>query len=93
MRELKQKKEEKRLKNQYLFDQAIKEREAFLEKMRKEKEKGELKRVIAIFDVNLTLTPPRQRVRENMLEALSKLKAKGIDCAIVSSNHIKKIRE
>ena len=51
------------------------------------------KRIIALFDVDQTLTPPRQTVRPDMLETLAKMKAKGIDFGIVSGSDIVKVKE
>jgi len=51
------------------------------------------RRVIALFDVDCTLTPPRQTVRDNMLETLTKMQAKGIDFGIVSGSDLVKVTE
>lgn len=51
------------------------------------------KRVIALFDVDATLTPARQLVRQNMLETLTKMQAKGIDFGIVSGSDLVKVKE
>ena len=51
------------------------------------------KRVIALFDVDATLTPARQLVRQNMLETLTKMQAKGIDFGIVSGRDLVKVKE
>ena len=51
------------------------------------------KRIIALFDVDQTLTPPRSTVRQNMLETLTKMQAKGIDFGIVSGSDLVKVRE
>lgn len=53
----------------------------------------EQKRVIALFDVDQTLTPARQTVRPNMLEALEKMQAKGIHFGIVSGSDLIKVKE
>ena len=49
--------------------------------------------MIALFDVDQTLTPPRQQVRENMLQTLAKMQAKGIHFGIVSGSDLVKVRE
>lgn len=51
------------------------------------------KRVIALFDVDQTLTPARQTVQANMLETLTKMRAKGIHFGIVSGSDLVKVRE
>jgi phosphomannomutase len=51
------------------------------------------KRIIALFDVDLTLTPARQLVQPLMLETLSKMRAKGISFGIVSGSDLNKVKE
>lgn len=51
------------------------------------------KKVIALFDVDQTLTPARQTIQPNMVETLNALMAKGVDCGIVSGSDIKKVTE
>ena len=51
------------------------------------------KRVIALFDVDLTLTPARQSVTPAMVEALEKMRAKGVHFGIVSGSDEKKVVE
>ena len=51
------------------------------------------KRVIALFDVDQTLTPARQSVQANMLSTLEKMRAKGIHFGIVSGSDLVKVRE
>ena len=51
------------------------------------------KRVIALFDVDQTLTPARQSIQPDMIEALNATMAKGIHCGIVSGSDIVKVRE
>ena len=49
--------------------------------------------MIALFDVDMTLTPARQLVQPNMLETLAKMRAKGIHFGIVSGSDLVKVRE
>jgi len=51
------------------------------------------KRIIALFDVDMTLTPARQRMLPNMVECLRKVKDKGIKLGIVSGSDLSKIKE
>ena len=51
------------------------------------------KRVIALFDVDNTLTPARQQIRPEMLATIAKIRAKGIAFGIVSGSDIAKVRE
>ena len=53
----------------------------------------EQKRVLALFDVDQTLTPARSKVQPNMLETLQKMQAKGIHFGIVSGSDINKVSE
>ena len=51
------------------------------------------KRVIALFDVDLTLTPARSQVQPAMLQALEKMRGKGVHFGIVSGSDQKKVDE
>ena len=51
------------------------------------------RRIIALFDVDLTLTPARQRIQPRMLETLAKMRAKGITFGIVSGSDLTKVKE
>ena len=51
------------------------------------------RRVIALFDVDMTLTPARQQVTPQMLETLAKMRAKGVHFGIVSGSDLVKVRE
>ena len=51
------------------------------------------KRVIALFDVDQTLTPARQSIQPDMVEALNATMAKGVHCGIVSGSDIVKVTE
>lgn len=51
------------------------------------------KRVIALFDVDMTLTPARQTVTPAMLETLAAMRAKGVDFGIVSGSDLNKVTE
>ena len=51
------------------------------------------KRVIALFDVDATLTPARQAMQQDMRETLDKMIAKGVHLGIVSGSDIKKVEE
>ena len=53
----------------------------------------EQKRIIALFDVDMTLTAARQTVRPEMLATLEKMRAKGIDFGIVSGSDLVKVSE
>ena len=50
-------------------------------------------RVIALFDVDQTLTPARSTIQPNMIETLQKMRAKGIDFGIVSGSDLVKVRQ
>ena len=56
-------------------------------------EAAQQRRVIALFDVDQTLTPPRQVIRQNMIDTIAKFRAKGIDFGIVSGSDLVKVRE
>ena len=51
------------------------------------------KRVIALFDVDQTLTPARQSIQPDMVETLEAVVAKGIHIGIVSGSDIAKVTE
>eukprot|EP00356_Strombidium_inclinatum_P011961 CAMPEP_0170494996 /NCGR_PEP_ID=MMETSP0208-20121228/14958_1 /TAXON_ID=197538 /ORGANISM="Strombidium inclinatum, Strain S3" /LENGTH=176 /DNA_ID=CAMNT_0010771125 /DNA_START=25 /DNA_END=555 /DNA_ORIENTATION=- len=53
----------------------------------------ENKRIIALFDVDQTLTPARQSIQEDMRETLDAMIAKGVHLGIVSGSDIKKVEE
>ena len=51
------------------------------------------RRIIALFDVDLTLTPARQRVQPQMLETLRKMRETGVHFGIVSGSDLVKVKE
>ena len=51
------------------------------------------KRIIALFDVDMTLTPARQQVQPLMLETLRKMRETGVHFGIVSGSDLKKVVE
>lgn len=51
------------------------------------------KKVIALFDVDQTLTPARQSIQPDMVETLNAVMAKGIHCGIVSGSDLVKVTE
>lgn len=51
------------------------------------------KRIIALFDVDQTLTPARKTIEKSMIETLDKCIAKGIAIGIVSGSDLNKIKE
>ena len=51
------------------------------------------KKIIALFDVDQTLTPARKTIQPEMLETLAKIKEKGIAIGIVSGSDLNKVRE
>ena len=51
------------------------------------------KRVIALFDVDLTLTPARSKVTQEMLDTLKLMREKGVHFGIVSGSDQKKVVE
>ena len=53
----------------------------------------EKKRVIALFDVDQTLTPARNTIQQDMIDTLAKMRAKGIHFGIVSGSDLNKVTE
>ena len=51
------------------------------------------KRIIALFDVDQTLTPARNSIQSDMTETLDAMMAKGIHCGIVSGSDVVKVSE
>ncbi len=51
------------------------------------------KRIIALFDVDQTLTPARKTIQQSMIDTLDKCVAKGIAIGIVSGSDLHKIKE
>lgn len=51
------------------------------------------KRIIALFDVDQTLTPARKTIEKAMIETLDKCHARGIAIGIVSGSDLNKIKE
>lgn len=51
------------------------------------------KRIIALFDVDQTLTPARKTIEKAMLETLAKCKERGVAIGIVSGSDLHKIKE
>ena len=46
-----------------------------------------------MFDVDLTLTPARNKIQENMLSCIERMRAKGIHFGIVSGSDLIKVTE
>jgi len=53
----------------------------------------ESKKIIALFDVDQTLTPARNTIQPDMLATLDKVQAKGIAVGIVSGSDLNKVTE
>ena len=53
----------------------------------------ESKKIIALFDVDQTLTPARQTIQQPMVDTLIKLQEKGIAVGIVSGSDLAKVTE
>lgn len=51
------------------------------------------KRVIALFDVDQTLTPARKTIERSMIETLDAIHAKGVAIGIVSGSDLHKVKE
>lgn len=51
------------------------------------------KKVIALFDVDQTMTPARQTIQPDMVECLKACTAKGVHIGIVSGSDIVKVTE
>ena len=51
------------------------------------------KKILLLFDVDLTLTPARQSIQQDMLDTLRAVHAKGIHLGIVSGSDIAKVTE
>ena len=51
------------------------------------------KKVIALFDVDQTMTPARQSIQPDMVECLNQCVAKGVHIGIVSGSDIVKVTE
>ncbi|CDW80402.1 phosphomannomutase a1 [Stylonychia lemnae] len=51
------------------------------------------RRVIALFDVDQTLTPARKTIQKAMVEAINKMGDHGVDFGIVSGSDLHKIKE
>jgi len=51
------------------------------------------KRVIALFDVDQTLTPARSIIQKNMIETLDAIMSKGVAVGIVSGSDLVKVKE
>lgn len=54
---------------------------------------GAKKRIIALFDVDQTLTPARSIIQRNMIETLDAIMLKGVAVGIVSGSDLVKVRE
>ena len=50
-----------------------------------------LKRIIALFDVDQTLTPARNSIQPDMIETLDKCIERGIAIGIVSGSDLNKV--
>jgi phosphomannomutase len=51
------------------------------------------KKIIALFDVDQTLTPARKSIEQSMIDTLIKIKEKGIAIGIVSGSDLNKVKE
>ena len=51
------------------------------------------KRIIALFDVDQTLTPARQTIQQDMIDTLNAVMEKGVHVGIVSGSDIVKVTE
>lgn len=51
------------------------------------------RRIIALFDVDQTLTPARKTIENIMIDTLDRCMAKGIAIGIVSGSDLHKIKE
>ena len=54
---------------------------------------GAKKRIIALFDVDQTLTPARNTIQKNMIDTLDAIIARGVAVGIVSGSDLVKVRE
>ena len=50
-------------------------------------------KVIALFDVDQTLSPARQSIQPDMIETLKQMRAKGVHFGIVSGSDLNKVTE
>lgn len=51
------------------------------------------KRIIALFDVDQTLTPARRTIEQKMIDTLKAVMAKGVAIGIVSGSDLNKVTE
>lgn len=51
------------------------------------------KRILALFDVDQTLTPARKSIQQSMIDTLIKIREKGVAVGIVSGSDLNKVRE
>jgi hydroxymethylpyrimidine pyrophosphatase-like HAD family hydrolase len=51
------------------------------------------KRVIALFDVDGTLTPARDKIEQPMMDCLKRVTETGVTCGIVSGSDLNKLLE
>lgn len=51
------------------------------------------KRIIALFDVDQTLTPARRTIEQSMIDCLKKVMDKGVAIGIVSGSDLNKVTE
>ena len=51
------------------------------------------KRVVALFDVDQTLTPARNTIQQSMIDTLDAIIAKGVAIGIVSGSDLNKVKE
>ena len=56
-------------------------------------EQGAGKKIIALFDVDQTLSPARKSIQPEMVETLKAIEAKGVAVGIVSGSDLVKITE
>lgn len=51
------------------------------------------KRVICLFDMDMTLTPARQVIQQDMVDTLQKVRDKGVHLGVVSGSDLNKVIE
>ncbi len=51
------------------------------------------KRVLALFDVDMTLTPARSRITPAMIDTITKMRSKDIGFGVVSGSDLVKVKD
>lgn len=51
------------------------------------------RKIIALFDVDQTLTPARRTIEKVMIDTLDAIVAKGVSIGIVSGSDLNKVKE